>query len=397
VTKTKLHLLVRADRIEVRFEHASYQLTRVIVELPALPWFSGVRIRGDDWKPFGAREIEVGDWVFDTRFFVEGPERLVVRMLDAEMRRLLLEAGSKGDLEIREGTLQVVALDHRLPEVLPILLELAQRFMRQSTNAAPGLAANARRDPEPGVRLRNLIHLARDFRDEQLTHETLRAACRDPSPQVRLQAGTALGAEGRDVLRELAEDAEGTIEDAISSLAVAALGAELPLERVQAILRRSLRDRRIQTARVCLERLGRSGDTTAVPTLAKILALEKDELAIAAAVALGITGDEAAEPPLIQALDRDDNGLGVAAANALAHIGSAASVLPLKEAARSGDQALRQAARQAVAEIQSRFHPGASPGQLSLAQAEAGQLSLATDPAGQLSLPPQEPEKGPGG
>ncbi|MES1211295.1 MAG: hypothetical protein ABUL63_03065, partial [Acidobacteriota bacterium] len=83
------------------------------------------------------------------------------------------------------------------------------------------------------------------------------------------------------------------------------------------------------------------------------------------------------------------------------------AVLPLKEAAEgfgrsSRGPELRKAARQAVAEIQGRLQgaSGATPGQLSLADAEAGQLSLAQadtgqlslaadDPAGQLSLPDQ--------
>ena len=92
----------------------------------------------------------------------------------------------------------------------------------------------------------------------------------------------------------------------------------------------------------------------------------------------------------------------VAAANALSRVGSAAAVLPLKEAAgrSSRDPEILRATRQAIARIQLRL-PGASPGQLalaeieagrlSLAEAEAGQLSLATAPFGQLSLPSDEP------
>ena len=108
----------------------------------------------------------------------------------------------------------------------------------------------------------------------------------------------------------------------------------------------------------------------------------------------------APEPALILALQREPMGLQVAAANALARVGSPAAVLPLKEAAESFHfaQDLRKAARQAIAAIQSRL-PGASPGQLSMAEVETGQLSLApeagqlsfaTDPAGQLSLAPAE-------
>ena len=78
----------------------------------------------------------------------------------------------------------------------------------------------------------------------------------------------------------------------------------------------------------------------------------------------------------------------LAALEALGHIGSARDVLPIEDAARAaGDTETRRIARQAVAEIQSRL-PGASAGQLSVADDGAGRLSLADDdPRGRVSLP----------
>jgi HEAT repeat protein len=77
----------------------------------------------------------------------------------------------------------------------------------------------------------------------------------------------------------------------------------------------------------------------------------------------------------------------VAAAQALRDVGSAAAVLPLKEALdRDRSAPLQKAARESIAAIQSRLH-GASPGQLSLTEAQAGQLSLAdADPRGRVSI-----------
>ena len=260
------------------------------------------------------------------------------------------------------------------------------------------LAENALCDPQAGVRLRNLLLLIRQLPEDPRTIETLRAARSDATPEIRLRAAMELGTEGRDVLLELAES---EVADAWSAQALAIVGRELPFERARAILLRALRRRHIQTARACLEALGHAG-AAAVDVLAKVLAREEGELAVAAAQALGTNGTAAAEPPLIQALQRESLDVRVAAADALARVGSAAAVLPLKEAAEhSHDGELRRATRQAIAEIHSRAR-GASPGQLSLtgaeagqlslAQAEAGQLSLATEAAaGQLSLAPGEP------
>ncbi len=369
----------------------------VAIRFPGPPGFSGVRIRREMYRPPGAREVEVGDERFDSAFYVEGPTRLLSVLLDAETRLQLGNVNAKGRLLIAGGEIQVETWDLHFADVLSLLLELTRRF-REEVNVAQRLAENARQDPVPGVRLRNLLVLVREFPGEPGTLEILRAACADPSPPVRLRAAMALGAEGREVLLEVAESLK---DDESSAQAVAHLGRELPFERTRALLAVSLRKPLLRTARACLEAIGTSGDPAAVDALTNVLAVESD-LATAAALALGATGSPAAEPPLLRALQRARPDLRVAAATALGRVGTAAAVLPLKDAAESSprDAELRRAARQAIAEIQSRLQ-GASPGQLSLAGAEAGQLSqtseagqlsLAADPAGQVSLPAEEPE-----
>jgi HEAT repeat protein len=377
----RLKLQARSGPMEVRIEvrHGKDYATWVVVTGPV--GFYGVRIRREQNRSWGPREIEIGDDRFDSTFWVEGPVQLV-GLLNAEMRRLLLRVNSESRFEIADGELRAGTFDQHLPNLLPRLLEIAQRFA-QRVDAAQCLAENAHRDPEAGVRLQNLLLLIRELPRNPRVTEALRTACSDPSPEIRLRAARELGAEGRKVLLELAESTE---DDACSAQAVSSLGRELGFERTRAILLLALRRRRIETARVCLEALGRSGEAAAVNPLAKVLAREQGELAAAAAQALGATRSAAAEPPLIPALQREQMDVQVAAANALARVGSAAAVLPLKEAARSAhDPELRRATRQAIAEIQSRLQ-GASPGQLSLAGAEAGQLSLAEAEAGQLTL-----------
>ncbi|HEX4965368.1 MAG TPA: HEAT repeat domain-containing protein [Thermoanaerobaculia bacterium] len=356
----------------------------ILVAIPGPPGFSSIHIRREKSKPSRAQGIEIGDELFDKAFYVMGPLRLLTALLDVEMRqRLMIVSSDSEDLEIVQGVLRVGTVGGRVAHLLPFLLDIARRCA-QPLDAAQRLADNALQDPDAGVRIRNIVLLAREFPGEPATLETLRAACADKNPQVRLRAAKGLGDEGHAILLELAES---TGDDALSAEAVSLMGRDLPVERTRALLGQALRRRLHQTARACLEALGGSTAPEDVDTLAKVMAREKSELAAVAATALGATGNPAAEPPLILALQGEKEDLQVAAANALARVGTTASVLPLKEAAERStrNRDLLKATRQAIAEIQLRL-PGASPGQLSLAGTEAGQLSLAPTEAGQLSL-----------
>jgi HEAT repeat protein len=379
---SRSRLVAQADPITVRIEGCARGGTRIVIVVPGQPGFSEVRIRRFDLFKPEALDISIGDEAFDRTFTVDGPMRLLCVLLDAEARRLLLEVKAENSVEIVDGEIRAEMFDDQLPDVLPLLLRLARRFAER-TDIKQCLATNARRDPEAGVRLCNLLALVRECAWDPLTGKVLHKACSDPSPRVRLQAAMALGAEGHKVLTKLALHAD----DDCSAQAVRALGRELPFDRTQAILDGALRKDHVQTAHACLKVLGLIGTTEAVIALARMMAHDQGELAPAAAQALGVTGNAAAEPPLIRALQHERMDIRVAAANALGRVGSVAAVLPLKEAAERSwpGRDLHRAAHQAIAEIQSRL-AGATPGQLSLAGAETGQLSLAQDEAGQLSL-----------
>lgn len=377
-----VRLTGRSGALKVRFEDAqTWSFARVIIAVPGPLFFSRVRIRRQESKP--AREVEVGDEPFDDAFWIEGPTRQVLALLSFEARRLLARLAAECHLEIAEGEIRATMRENLLPHLLPGLLDLG-RQLAQPLDVPQRLAENAQRDPEAGVRLRNLLVLVRELPGNPLTQEALHSACTDGSPEVRLRAAMELGAEGRQVLLDLTENVD---DDAVCAQAIAKLGPELPFERAKAILLHALRRRLPQSARACLGLLGEHGGAPAIDLLVKVMARETSDLAAAAALALGATASPAAEAPLIAALERNVPALRVAAAQVLSHLGSAAAVLPLKEAAErfASDSELRRAARQAIAAIQSRL-PGASPGQLSLAGAEAGQLSLAQAEAGQLSL-----------
>ena len=348
-------------------------------------------------KKRGAREIETGDETFDADFYVTGPATAVRAVLDGDTRTLLssllVEVGLEMTNGIMKGRVPLVGVNHTgaleplLPRALPLMLAAARRLERPA-DLPSALARNATSDPLPGVRLQNLLTLLRDYPDGAVTRPTLRSACDDASDDVRVRAATAMGEEGQATLIDVATC--GYAEDEPMARAVAALGDRLSTSDLHTVLRHALRTRRVAAGRSCLSALGRRSSPETVAALARVLAVERGELAVAAAHALAETGEIDAAPPLVAALARDRPIVQAAAAAALGRIGTANDILPLRELeARSGDDATRRAARQAVASIQARL-PGASPGQLSLAESDAGALSLAEDPRGRLSLDDQK-------
>jgi hypothetical protein len=338
-------------------------------------------------------EIEIGDEIFDRTFIIQGPAGMVFALLNAETRRLLLALSAETRLEIRLGELRAEEdSDEKLPALLPRLLDAGRRFS-QPPDIPRRLAENVRRDPETRVRLQSLLCLIREHPGEAETAEAIRAACLDPSPEIRLQAAKELGPEGHDVLLKIAES---LVDDVLCADAVSALGPDLSFEPAKTILDRALDSRHLQTARACVEAFGQNG-AAAVSPLVRVLKSESKELAAVAIQALEAIGSPAERLLILTLQRREERDLRLAAAAALGRVGTAAAVLPLEEVAQRSwvNRELRRAALQAIADIQSRLH-GASPGQLSLAggaagqlslaEAEAGQLSLATDPAGELSL-----------
>ncbi len=399
-----------------RFDRAEEQGTRVTIS--ALASTLTLRPEGTDTtlrRLRGWQEIEVGDPAFDRAVWVEGPPLLVRAILDADTRRLLL-ALFEGRLErprlspfwatgqVDRGTLWIALPEARAPqqernvlwdslfalaggshftEALNAALALAER-LASPRDTARRVADNLKSEPVPGVRLRCLTALVRELPDHPATREALLAAREDSDAEVRLRAGMALGAEGRDLLLSLALG-EGA-EDATTERAVAALGQQLTLDEATAILRNALRARRESTARAAMGVLAHRGGEDAIHMIARVLAVERGPLANAAASTLGLTGSPLAEEPLLAALRSSDTSLRVAATRALGLVGTVAAVAPLREL-EARDSALRIAARQAIATIQARL-AGAGPGQLSLAGGESGQLSIAEGEVGRLSFTP---------
>lgn len=359
----------------------------------------------------GQREIELGDGAFDNAVWLRGSPLLAHALFDAGTRstvlqmieggfgvpgssRVILEAAQ---VALANGTLKVQVRGQHLPfdhlcRALPAVVALGKRLVKPD-QLVPRLAGNAREDPVPRVRLGNLRLLADRHPSHPLTRETLRAALTDADPDIVLAAAAALGEEARPTLLAIATGEESL--DHAAARAIAALGDGLAAEDVEPLLARALRHRQPATARACLMRLGRAGG---VARLAQVLAVERGELARAAAEALAATGSAEAQAPLLAALERDDPALQPAVVRALGEVGTAAAVAPLRAAAAApGAAAGREAAvKEAVRRIQSRL-TSAEAGQLSIAEAGGGELSLAEAGAGRrqgaLSLAESQPTR----
>src|SRR5262245_43423334 len=173
----------------------------VAVGIPGPRGFRDVVIRPESLLPLPwKQEIEIGDKSFDSMFFIQGPARLVFALLDAEARRLLARASTMSLLKLSSGALQAEMRDKEVPHILPLLLDIGQRCHQSLAVDTPRrLAEIADEDPEAGVRLQNLLLLIRELPGDPATIEALRTACSDASPEIRLQAAAALGAEGRGV------------------------------------------------------------------------------------------------------------------------------------------------------------------------------------------------------
>jgi len=360
-------------------------------------------------KRTGFREVEIGDDGFDEAVFIEGPPTLARAVLDRETRPLVYGALFEGKARRSQGsdwldtaefafeagvlrttvtTSSCSALEALLPEVLRGLLDLSRRLMRPD-DMAERLARTAHAETLDAARLHDMLTLVREFPEHEAARAALRAGLADRNDEIRLLCAMAVGENGRDVLLALATEPQ--VGDSCGSRALAAARDHLTLDRLQTILHQALRNRRPLVAGAALEALGRSRAPEIIPVLVHVLREGGGSLPVAAAQALALSGLPGAEAPLLEALARDDRDVCLAAAQALGHVGSTAAIPALTDArARNGEREFDRVIRQAIAEIQSRV-PGASPGQLSLADAnaQAGQLALADDTTGRLSLTPK--------
>lgn len=348
-----------------------------------------------------ARDVTVGDPVFDDAVLLQGVPATVRGLFGSRARERALRAFAiDARIHVAEGVLvaEIDELTERsasLEAKVRVLLELAHALEPGAADEQR-LGEILRGDPHPGVRAVALETLGQ-IASRPRARDVLRGVLKDGPPGFRLQAAIALGDEGRPSLHALAADP--AVDDVVSSAAVTALGGHVTFSRAAPLLERAVAGVRPQTAAALLKVMGRGGAAEAETIAAVLARLDAGQatdraaaIAQAAVEALAATGAPTAEPALLRALASAATGVALAAAEGLGRIGTVAAVPALRDAEERGG-ALRAATRQAIAAIQSRL-PGASPGQVSLAEGVAGRVSSADAADGRVSLPSDDPPTG---
>jgi hypothetical protein len=223
-------LTARSEPLQVWITDAgSDEWVEVIIEGPeGLP---GLKLRRQLLKLW-KREIEIGDEAFDKAFLVEGSARSAGALLDATLRGQLLRANADcTSLQLGGGQLRVEVSEKVLARVLRVLFKIVRQLAEPVEDAVHQIAHNARRDREAGVRLFNLLLLAREHPDHPETLEALRTASSDPSPKVRVRMAIEMGQATEPSLLKALQSEESDLRVA----AAAALGRVGSVAAVQSL------------------------------------------------------------------------------------------------------------------------------------------------------------------
>jgi hypothetical protein len=305
--------------------------------------------------------VYVGDPSLDD-VEIHGVEAEVIGLLDAETRaaiRRFTDCGGRlgfGRMILSKGP------DGELPARVRLAVRLYRLLSRD--NLAALLAHNARCDPVPAVRARNLRALGDKFQDLKESSELFSAALQDPYAAVKLVAARFERGEA-------------------SSVTLRALVANEVLDP----------ELRVEAFEQLLSQFGFSSNHDLVPML--LAAHGNDAVALTCSVALAVgksspqLGRED-ELALIALLGHDSYAVRAAAATALGQSGSLRAVeplLPLSKTVLLTDT--REAAQRAIRAIQAR-QGDAKSGWVSVAELapDAGALSLAEQQAGAVSVAP---------
>jgi hypothetical protein len=390
--------------------------TKVTVYLATPLWAEFCVLRR--WRPAqstlgdtafsGHDDIATADLTFDEMFEVRGHEPTARAVLTSDMRSALTTLARSGVVGVARGGVVYEILEPppfsetRMPsqpgqDLEPMNATVAIVTLVRDVLAAAAclprvddlcgaLAESVRSDPLPSVRERCLATVVAVDPWNPQTVAVIETGLADPSDAVRVVAAAVAGERGLPVLREIAMREDG--EERLVARAVTALGRHLTFDEALAFLDCAHKRKWPALAAAAIEWLGRTDDARACRCLEAVVFGVDANMAIMAAKALGVAGSSVAEEVLIRALLAWEPDLRCAAVRALADTGHLASLAPLRALMEKSTTSpeLASLARQAITAIGSRI-PGASPGQISLAEGEGGRVSLGSETdAGRISI-----------
>lgn len=362
---------------------------------------------GDPKLPDAAGlDRRTGDEALDARVTLRGDARWHA-VLDAATRRLLGGIAHQPSFSLDGGRIEIT--DHadsgggdgaRLAGILTLVLQFAGRLTIPPGEVPQRLAENARKDPDPRVRWRNLEVLTREFPERPESREALRAALEDPHPEVRLRAAAAGGEDGFDTLAGLARtpaaQRDRLWERELQRAGGAASGRlwwelELPDGSKAPPSPFDMNPAAADSRRArALDHLAGSFPVSRALPLVREALEGPPPLQVAALAALRQIGSAADEAAAIAALSSGHVKVRSAAIRALEAIGTAEAVPHLRAIAEASplSLALGRAAGEAIVKIQKRL-VGAAAGQVALTgDGGAGRVALAGGSAGTVALPP---------
>lgn len=331
-------------------------------------------------------DIQWGDSELDRRvsFLAKSPSDLLA-VFDAEARAKC-EALVPLGLRVFQGTVSCV-LDLN-PQTGSYIEEIAFLAKRLSlTDKLQQLCRRFQEEAVPGIRLRILWSVIREFAETQPRLHLVSLASKDQDPGVRLMAWWASD-ETDTALRSFLWN-EVRDADSVKGAIASATGTPTPFppERLLTGLSILLESAHGFLRAAALEGLGRLPDRDeTAPLIAACLARDQDpSVLVAGAHALALTGRPDEEAVLFSLLSFGNEGVVLAAAKALGLIGTVKAVLPLRKSAEFPH--LRETNVEidaAITRIQSRLK-GADAGFVSLSSEKMeGQLALASE-GGELS------------
>jgi len=388
--KRKVHILVSGDsKDRLAFVRSRKMATQDTLKIPQLP--------------------PLGDDAFDNVARLAGSPKLTLAILDQSTRTEVIRAIGTWEAIICFDTdppsfflrdFHRCSLEQPLPVPSPDLVQaiegccgLASSLRISPERVLPRLCDNARKDPSPWVRCRNLQVLIEHCRDAVELPDVIDAALRDEAPAVRAIASTFAG--GKTAFQDLSNLlARAKGPDQLRADALDYLVQHFPFPEVRALVEPAVTSSCEPLRNTALKAAATSGDVALVKLVCNLIKKGRIDHCERVVQWLASSRADCIEPALLDLATAEHPESALPAIEAIGEIGTERSIGPLLESLSSGP--LRVAARAAVAKIQARLKI-VDAGRLSIAaqDSDAGAVSLAAQP-GEIEVVPPQGKRRPG-